>query len=52
LIILDGATVYTLGQSFNRLAERAHTSSVRVDDETGGEKIAAYLKMWQAAKSL
>jgi hypothetical protein len=52
LIILDGATVYTLGQSFNRLAERAHTSSVRVDDETGAEKIAAYLKMWQAATSL
>jgi len=52
LIILDGTTVYTLGQLFNRLAERAHTSSVRVDDETGAEKIAAYLKMWQAATPL
>jgi hypothetical protein len=52
LIILDDATVYALGQSFNRLAERAHTSSVRVDDETGAEKIAAYLRMWQAAVPL
>jgi hypothetical protein len=52
LIILDGATVYTLGQSFNKLAERAHTSSVRVDDETGAEKITAYLTMWQAATPL
>jgi hypothetical protein len=52
LIIVDGIRAWGLGQSFNKLAERAHTSLVRMDDETAGLKIAAYLKMWQAATSL
>jgi hypothetical protein len=49
LIVVDGATVWALGQSFNKLAERAHTSLVRMDSETGGLKIAAYAAMWNSA---
>jgi hypothetical protein len=49
LIVVDGTTVWVLGQSFNKLAERAHTSLVRMDDEKGGLKIGAYAAIWQAA---
>jgi hypothetical protein len=49
LIIVDEADAWTLGQSFNKLAERAHTSLVRADAETGARKITAYLAMWQTA---
>ena len=52
LIIVDEASVWILGQSFNRLAERSHTSIVRADDETAVLKIAAYVAMWQAATPL
>jgi hypothetical protein len=53
LIVVDDVTAYTLGQSFNRLAERAHTSIVRVDEpETRKLKIDAYLTMWQSATPL
>jgi hypothetical protein len=37
-LVVDGATVWGLGQSFNKLAERAHTSLVRMDAETAGLK--------------
>ena len=49
LIVVDGKTVWTLGQSFNELAERAHTTLVRVPQEIGAEKIAAYDAMWALA---
>ena len=52
LILVDGVQAWVLGQSFNRLAERAHTSLVRMPDEAAGLKIAAYLEMWQAATIL
>jgi hypothetical protein len=52
LIIVDEAIVWLLGQSFNKLAERSHTSIVRVDTETATLKIRAYAKEWQAAKPL
>jgi hypothetical protein len=43
LIQVDGSTVWVLGQSFNGLATRAHTSLVRMDDpESAALKIAAY----------
>jgi hypothetical protein len=38
LIVVDGNTAWTLGQSFNKLAERAHTSLVRMDPESGGSR--------------
>jgi hypothetical protein len=50
--VVDGATVSALGQSFNKLAERAHTSLVRMDPETAGLKIGAYAAMWQTATPL
>ena len=49
LIAVDGKTVWTLGQYFNKLAERAHTTLVRVPQEIGAEKIAAYDAMWASA---
>jgi hypothetical protein len=53
LIIIDNAHVWGIGQSFNKLAERAHTSLVRMDPETGALKIAAaYLDMWRKATVL
>jgi hypothetical protein len=52
LIVIDEAVVWSLGQSFNKLAERAHTSLVRMDAETGGRKVAAYALIWQAATPL
>jgi hypothetical protein len=52
LIIVDGIDVWGLGQSFNKLAERAHTSLVRMDPETGALKVAAYSEMWQKATTL
>jgi hypothetical protein len=51
LIIVDNANVWSIGQSFNRLAERAHTSLVRMDPEAGALKMA-YLEIWQKATVL
>jgi hypothetical protein len=52
LILVDHDTAWTLGQSFNKLAERAHTSLVRMDTESGALKIAAYAAIWNAALPL
>jgi hypothetical protein len=52
LILVDGATAWTLGQSFNKLVERAHTSLVRMDPESGERKIASYQAMWNGAAPL
>jgi hypothetical protein len=41
-----------LGQSFNGLAQRAHTSLVRADAETAALKVAAYRDMWQKATAI
>jgi hypothetical protein len=49
LIIVDGASAYALGQSFNKLATRSPTSIVRANPETGALKIAAYEQLWQSA---
>jgi hypothetical protein len=51
-IIVDDVDVFVLGQSFNRLAERAYTSIVRTDAETAALKIAASQEMWQKATTL
>ena len=52
LISLDGATAWTLGQSFKDMVARSHTSLVRMDPESGSRKIAAYETMWNAAVPL
>jgi hypothetical protein len=49
LFIIDNNVVWTLTQSFNALATRAHASLVRVDEETGKLKIAAYDDIWRLA---
>ena len=42
LIIVDRKQVWDIGQSFNKLASRSHTSLGRSDDETARMKIEAY----------
>lgn len=49
LIAIDDRHVWSVGQSFNALAQRAPTSLVRVDPETARMKIDAYDAIWQAA---
>lgn len=52
MIVIDGVVVWGLGQSFNRLAERAHTSLTKMDAETAGRKISVYSAMWDSAAPL
>ena len=52
LILVDNATAWTLGQSFNALAERAHTSISRMEPEPGSRKIDAHALIWQAAQPI
>jgi hypothetical protein len=49
LIIVDDREAWTVGQSFNAFAKRAHTSVVRVDLETASMKAAEYRSIWMAA---
>jgi hypothetical protein len=52
LIIIDGRTVYVVGQSFNKIAERAHTSITRVDDAVAAAlKVEAYGEIWDTAST-
>ncbi len=52
LILVDNATVWVLGQSFNNLARRARTSLVRARPEAAARKIAVYAEIWEWAKPL
>lgn len=52
LILVDGATAWTLGQSFKDMVARSHTSLVRMDPESGSRKIAAYETIWNTAVPL
>jgi hypothetical protein len=52
LIVIDRATVWALGQSFNQLARRAHTSLVRIPPEAAAHMIAAYTAIWETAEPL
>jgi hypothetical protein len=49
LIVTDGTSVWTLGQSFNALAERSHTSLAKMDPQSGTLNNAAYEAAWKAA---
>lgn len=49
LIAVDSDGVWTVTQSFNRLASRSPAAIVRVDPETAGLKLDAYEAMWKAA---
>lgn len=52
LILVDGHEVWTLGQSFNGIAQRAHTSLVMADAELAAQKVAAYGSIWDAGLQL
>lgn len=52
LIIVDQKTVWNVGQSFNALAARAHTSISRLEPQIATQKIEAYLAMWSASSPL
>ena len=52
LIIVDWRDVYSVGQSFNAIAQRSPTAILRVDDETAGMKIDGYRALWDAATPL
>lgn len=52
LIAVDERHAWSVGQSFNALAQRAPTSLVRVDPETARMKIDAYDAIWQAAEPI
>jgi len=52
LILVDGTEAWIAGQSFNGMAQRAHTSLVRTDPELAARKVAAYGTIWDAAVTL
>lgn len=52
VIILDGKIAWSVGQSFNHLAERSPTTLGKVDADTTSLKIPAYEDMWKQATSL
>ena len=49
LIIIDGATVYSVTQSLKDIAARSPASIIKVDGETAALKIPAYDAMWATA---
>jgi hypothetical protein len=51
-ILVDNDTAWALGQSFNKLAERAHTTLIRMESESGALKVAAYAAIWRTALPL
>ena len=52
LVVVDGVSVWALGQSFDELAKRAYTSLVRMPPHTAKRMISAYAAIWQAARPL
>jgi hypothetical protein len=52
LMLVDQKEAWTVGQSFNAMAERSHTSIVRADEVLAAMKVAAYEDMWQAGSLL
>jgi hypothetical protein len=52
LIIVDGATVWTLTQSLNAFAARSPATIVRIDGDAAPLKIAAYDSFWSTADAI
>jgi hypothetical protein len=52
LILIDGTSAWTFGQSLNAIAKRAPTSFIVVDAETAKLKIDAYEAIWAASSPL
>lgn len=49
LIFLNRSVVWVLGQSFNQLATRSHTSLMKADAELAKLKVNAYETIWSSA---
>jgi hypothetical protein len=52
LILVDDATAWALGQSFNKLARRAYPALVRMPQDAAAPMIATYAARWEAAGPL
>lgn len=52
LIMVDGTEAWSLGQSFNGMAQRSHTSILKADADLAKQKIAAYTAIWDGATPL
>ena len=52
IILVDGAEAWIAGQSFNGMAQRAHTSVVQTDAELATRKVEAYGAIWDSATPL
>jgi hypothetical protein len=52
LILVDRQEAWLVGQSFNAMAERSHTSIVRADTALAAMKVTAYEDMWLAGTAL
>jgi hypothetical protein len=52
LLVTDSTVAWVVGQSFKDLAKRAHSSLVRMDQESGTLKINAHIEIWKAATKL
>lgn len=52
LIVIDRTTVWAMGQPFNKLAKRAHTSLVRIPPAAAAHMIATYAAIWETAEPL
>jgi hypothetical protein len=52
LLVTDGTVAWVVGQSFKDLAKRAHSSLVRMDQESGTLKINAHVEIWKSAAKL
>jgi len=50
--VIDRAVVWAMGQPFNKLAKRAHTSLVRIPQAAAAHMIAAYAALWETAEPL
>ena len=48
-IVIDGTEAWSLGQSFNALAARAHTTIERPQPDTEALKVEAFASLWEDA---
>lgn len=49
LIVVDNKEVWSLTQSIKDFAKRSHAAALKVDEETGALKVAAYCDAWDTA---
>ena len=52
LILIDGKEAWSVGQSFNVMAQKSHTSIEQSDPELAAMKIQAYEAIWTTALPL